>query len=43
MISAVCAVPRGACAPQPRAAKGGAADSDAEDVDLGDFDDATLI
>ena len=31
MISAVCAVPRGACAPQPRAAKGGAADSDAED------------
>ena len=31
MISAVCAVPRGACAPQPRATKGGAADSDAED------------
>ena len=31
MISAMCAVPRGACAPQPRAAKGGAADSDAED------------
>ena len=30
MISAVCAVPRGACAPQPRAAKEDA-DSDAED------------